>query len=129
MYYFLKDRNKTILQCFKPSSCTILIREQRNPWSLLQLQAMISRHRGAKHFRRYGLERNISLLSLTYLLFVDRKNFLNKFRFTMFDKLSLFSIPWKQSCKFIPLHLKNNKRYSNLQIKHHRYFLDGIRPR
>jgi hypothetical protein len=32
----------------------------------------MSQHRGAKQFHRYGLSENISLLSPTYLLFVDR---------------------------------------------------------
>ena len=48
----IKDRNQTVLQRSKPSSCTILIGEQPNPWNPLQLQDMISRHRGAKHFCR-----------------------------------------------------------------------------
>ena len=36
----------------KPSSRTILIGEQPNPWSLFQFQDMMSRHRGAKQLRR-----------------------------------------------------------------------------
>jgi hypothetical protein len=51
-FTFVADRNQTVLQRSKPSSCTILIGEQPNPWSHLQLQDMISRHRGAKHFHR-----------------------------------------------------------------------------
>jgi len=43
------DRNQTVLQRFKPSSCTILTDEQSDPWNPLQFQDMISRHRGAKH--------------------------------------------------------------------------------
>ena len=68
----MEDRNQTDLHRFKPNSCTVLIGEQPNPWNLLQLQDTISRHRGAKHFRRYELLRNISLLSPAYLLSVDR---------------------------------------------------------
>ena len=67
------DRNQTVSQRSKPSSRTALIGEQPNPWNPLQLQDAISRHRGAKHFRRYGLLRNISLLSLAYLLSNDRQ--------------------------------------------------------
>jgi len=33
----------------------MLLGEQPNPWDLLQPQDMISQHRGAKQFRRYGL--------------------------------------------------------------------------
>jgi hypothetical protein len=35
----------------------------------------MSRHRGAKPDRRYGLLDQISLLSLAYLLFVERRQF------------------------------------------------------
>ena len=41
----------------EPSSRTTLIGEQPNPWDLLQPQDVMSRHRGAKHPRRYGLLR------------------------------------------------------------------------
>ena len=67
------DRNQTVSQRSKPSSRTALIGEQPNPWNRFQLQDAISRHRGAKHSRRYGLLGNISLLSLAYLLFNDRQ--------------------------------------------------------
>jgi len=66
------DRDQTVSQRSKPNSCTALIGEQPNPWNLLQPQDAISRHRGAKQFRQYGLSRIISLLSPAYLLFVDR---------------------------------------------------------
>jgi len=38
--------------------------EQPNPWNVLPLQDVMSRHRGAKPSRRYGLLGKISLLSL-----------------------------------------------------------------
>ncbi|CAM9810423.1 unnamed protein product, partial [Phaeothamnion confervicola] len=56
----------------KPNSRTTLIGEQPNPWDLLQPQDVMSRHRGAKLCRRYGLLGKISLLSLEYLLSVER---------------------------------------------------------
>lgn len=62
-----KDRIRTVSQRTKPNSRTILIGEQPNPWNLLQLQDMMSRHRGAKRLRRYELLGVISLLSLAYL--------------------------------------------------------------
>ena len=49
--------------------------EQPNPWDLLQPQDAMSRHRGAKPFRRYGLLGKISLLSPGYLLSVERRRF------------------------------------------------------
>ena len=56
----------------EPSSRTTLIGEQPNPWDLLQPQDVMSRHRGAKPPRRYGLLGEISLLSPAYLLSVER---------------------------------------------------------
>ena len=49
--------------------------EQPNPWDLLQPQDVTSRHRGAKLCRRYELLGKISLLSLAYLLSVERRRF------------------------------------------------------
>ena len=66
------DRDQTVSRRFKPSSRTTLIGEQPNPWDLLQPQDVMSRHRGAKHCRRYELLEGISLLSPAYLLFVER---------------------------------------------------------
>src|ERR1700744_4493153 len=66
------DRDQTVSRRFEPSSRTTLIGEQPNPWDLLQPQDVMSRHRGAKHSRRYGLLASISLLSPACLLFVER---------------------------------------------------------
>ena len=49
--------------------------EQPNPWDRLQPQVAMSRHRGAKPPRRYGLLGEISLLSPAYLLSVERRSF------------------------------------------------------
>ena len=46
--------------------------EQTNPWDRLQPQDAMSRHRGAKPPRRYGLLGEISLLSPEYLLSDER---------------------------------------------------------
>src|SRR4030043_433256 len=67
-----KDRDQTVSRRFKPSSRTTLIGEQPNPWDLLQPQDVMSRHRGAKRCRRYGLLGIISLLSPEYLLSAER---------------------------------------------------------
>src|ERR1051325_12117349 len=66
------DRDQTVSRRFEPNSRTTLIGEQPNPWDLLQPQAVMSRHRGAKPPRRYGLLGEISLLSPAYLSFVGR---------------------------------------------------------
>jgi len=66
------DRDQTVSRRFKPSSRTALMGEQTNPWDLLQPQDAVSRHRGAKPPRRYGLLGAISLLSPAYLLSVER---------------------------------------------------------
>ncbi len=66
------DRDRTVSRRSKPSSRTALIGEQPNPWDLLQPQDAMSRHRGAKRRRRYGLLGVISLLSPEYLLSVER---------------------------------------------------------
>ncbi len=69
------DRDQTVSRRFKPSSRTALMGEQTNPWDLLQPQDAVSRHRGAKPPRRYGLLGAISLLSPAYLLSVERRPF------------------------------------------------------
>src|SRR3569833_2134288 len=66
------DRDQTVSRRSEPSSRTTLIGEQPNPWDLLQPQDVMSRHRGAKRPRRYGLLEVISLLSPAYLLSVER---------------------------------------------------------
>ena len=65
------DRNRTVSRRSKPSSRTSLNGEQPYPWDLLQPQDEMSRHRGAKHYRRYELLGSISLLSPEYLLSVE----------------------------------------------------------
>ena len=57
------DRDRTVSRRSEPSSRTTLMGEQPNPWDRLQPQDVMSRHRGAKPPRRYGLLGEISLLS------------------------------------------------------------------
>ena len=66
------DRDRTVSRRSKPSSRTSLNGEQPYPWDLLQPQDEMSRHRGAKRCRRYGLLGIISLLSPAYLLSYER---------------------------------------------------------
>ena len=62
LYFFILtvDRDRTVLQRSEPSSRTTFISEQLNPWNRFQLQDVMSRHRGAKHCRKYGLKGSIS---------------------------------------------------------------------
>ena len=57
------DKDQTVSRRSEPSSRTLLIGEQPNPWDLLQPQDRMSRHRGAKLRRLCGLLGAISLLS------------------------------------------------------------------
>ena len=57
------ERDRTVSRRSEPSSRTALMGEQPNPWDRLQPQDAMSRHRGAKPSRRYGLLGKISLLS------------------------------------------------------------------
>ena len=57
------DRDRTVSRRSEPSSRTTLMGEQPNPWDRLQPPDVMSRHRGAKPPRRYGLLGEISLLS------------------------------------------------------------------
>src|SRR4029434_10227833 len=67
-----EDRDRTVSPRSEPSARTALNGEQPYPWDLLQPQDAMSRHRGAKPRRRYGLLGVISLLSPAYLLSVER---------------------------------------------------------
>jgi hypothetical protein len=98
------DRDRTVSRRSKPSSRTTLIGEQPNPWDLLQPQDVMSRHRGAKHCRRYGLLGSISLLSPAYLLSVERWPF-HSGPPDHYDRLSsLLGPSASQSGRLMPLH-------------------------
>ena len=98
------DRDRTVSRRSKPSSRTTLIGEQPNPWDLLQPQDVMSRHRGAKQPRRYGLLGVISLLSPAYLLSVERWPFHSEPP-DHYDRLSsLLDLSVSQSGGLMPLH-------------------------
>ena len=98
------DRDRTVSRRSKPSSRTTLIGEQPNPWDLLQPQDVMSRHRGAKHPRRYELLGGISLLSPAYLLSVERWPF-HAGPPDHYDRLSsLLDLSVSQSGRLMPLH-------------------------
>ena len=103
------DRDQTVSRRFEPSSRTTLIGEQPNPWDLLQPQDVMSRHRGAKRFRRYELLGIISLLSPAYLLSVERWPF-HEGPPDHYDRLSsLLDSSVSQSGRLMPLH--SNRRF------------------
>jgi hypothetical protein len=98
------DRDRTVSRRSEPSSRTSLNGEQPYPWDLLQPQDEMSRHRGAKRFRRYGLLGIISLLSPAYLLSVERWPFHTEPP-DHYDRLStLLDSSVSQSGRLMPLH-------------------------
>ena len=104
------DRDQTVSRRFKPSSRTSLNSEQLYPWDRLQPQDEMSRHRGAKHRRRYELLGGISLLSPEYLLSVERWPFHSEPP-DHYDLLShLLEMYLSQSGTLLPLHYQHDFR-------------------
>ena len=104
------DRDQTVSRRFEPSSRTTLNGEQPYPWDLLQPQDVMSRHRGAKLCRRYGLLGKISLLSLEYLLSVERWPF-HAGPPDHYGRLSsLLDLSVSQSGELMPLHSTSDFR-------------------
>ncbi len=98
------DRDRTVSRRSEPSSRTTLNGEQPYPWDLLQPLDVMSRHRGAKRRRRYGLLGVISLLSPAYLLSVERWPFHTEPP-DHYDRLStLLDLSVSQSGRLMPLH-------------------------
>jgi hypothetical protein len=105
-----EDRDRTVSRRSEPSSRTTLNGEQPYPWDLLQPQDVMSRHRGAKHCRRYGLLGSISLLSPEYLLFVERWPF-HAGPPDHYGRLStLLDVSVSQSGGLLPLHSTGDVR-------------------
>ena len=103
------DKDRTVSRRSEPSSRTTLTGEQPDPWDLLQPQDVMSRHRGAKRRRRYGLLGVISLLSPAYLLSVERWPF-HAGPPDHYDRLSsLLDLSVSQSGGLMPLH--SNRRF------------------
>ena len=104
------DRDQTVSRRSEPSSRTTLNGEQPYPWDLLQPQDVMSRHRGAKLCRRYGLLGKISLLSLEYLLFVERWPFHAEPPDHYGRLSSLIDLSVSQSGGLMPLHSTSDFR-------------------
>src|SRR6202790_2413643 len=98
------DKDRTVSRRSEPSSRTTLTGEQPDPWDLLQPQDVMSRHRGAKRRRRYGLLGVIILLSPAYLLSVERWP-IHAGPPDHYDRLSsLLELSVSQSGGLMPLH-------------------------
>src|SRR5574343_341344 len=104
------DRDRTVPRRSQPSSRTSLNGEQPYPWDLLQPQDEMSRHRGAKHRRRYELLGGISLLSPEYLLSVERWPFHTEppDHFVLLSYLLDLSV--SQLSYLLPLHYQHDFR-------------------
>lgn len=100
------DRDRTVSRRSKPSSRTTLNGEQPYPWDLLQPQDVMSRHRGAKHRRRYELLGGISLLSPEYLLSFERCPFHTETPDHYALVSYLIDLLVSQSSALMPLHSK-----------------------
>ena len=107
---YMTDRDQTVSRRFKPSSRTSLNGEQPYPWDRLQPQDEMSRHRGAKHRRRYELLGGISLLSPEYLLSVERWPFHTEppDHFVLLSYLLDLSV--SQSSTLMPMHYQHDFR-------------------
>ena len=106
------DRDQTVSRRSEPSSRTSLNGEQPYPWDLLQPQDEMSRHRGAKRCRRYGLLGIISLLSPAYLLSVERWPFHSGPPDHYGRLSSLLDLSVSQSGRLMPLHSADDFRPS-----------------
>ena len=104
------DRDRTVSRRSEPSSRTTLNGEQPYPWDLLQPQDVMSRHRGAKLLRRYGLLGGISLLSPEYLLSVERWPFHTEppDHYVLLSHLLDLSV--SQLSTLLPLHFRHDVR-------------------
>src|ERR1700691_732351 len=104
------DRDRTVSRRSKPNSRITLFGEQRSHWDLLQPQDVMSRHRGAKRRRRYGLLGVISLLSPAYLLSVERWPFHAGPPDHYVRLSSLLDLSVSQSGRLMPLHSTSDFR-------------------
>ena len=124
----MADRDRTVSRRSKPSSRTALIGEQPNPWDLLQPQDAMSRHRGAKPPRRYGLLGEISLLSPAYLLSVGDGPSTKCHRITMTDFRLCSTCGSRSQAGLCHCTRRTVSKRSEPTIARLRYSLGGDRP-
>ena len=106
------DRDRTVSRRSEPNSRTSLNGEQPYPWDLLQPQDEMSRHRGAKQRRRCGRLGAISLLSLEYLLSVERWPFHMEPPDHFVQLSFLLDLSVLQSGELLPMHSLDDFRPS-----------------
>src|SRR4029450_5761374 len=111
------DRDQTVSRRFEPSSRTTLNGEQPYPWDRLQPQDVMSRHRGAKHRRRYELLGGISLLSPAYLLSVERWPFHTEPPDHYVLLSHLLALSGSQSSTLVPLHIQRESRPRSASLR------------
>src|SRR5690625_667659 len=104
------DRDRTVSRRSKPSSRTTLNGEQPYPWDRLQPQDVMSRHRGAKHRRRYVRLGGISLFSPESLLSVERWPFHSEPPDHYVLLSHLFDVSVSQLSTLMPLHYQHDFR-------------------
>ena len=124
----IADRDRTVSRRSEPSSRTTLIGEQPNPWDLLQPQDVMSRHRGAKHCRRYELLGSISLLSpRTFYPLSDGPSTQNH-RITMTDFRLCSTCQSHSQAGLCHCTLRTISDRSEPTFARLRYYLGGDRP-
>src|SRR5207248_4512109 len=104
------DRDRTVSRRSEPTSRTTLNGEKPYPWDLLQPQDVMSRHRGAKHRRRYELLGGIILLSPEYLLSVERWPFHTEPPDHLVLLSYLLDLSVSQSSTLMPMHYQHDFR-------------------
>ena len=124
----IADRDRTVSRRSEPSSRTTLIGEQPNPWDLLQPQDVMSRHRGAKHCRRYELLGSISLLSPAYLYPLSDGPSTQNHRITMTDFRLCSTCQSHSQASLCHCTLRTISDRSELTFARLRYYLGGDRP-
>ncbi len=124
----IADRDRTVSRRSEPSSRTTLIGEQPNPWDLLQPQDVMSRHRGAKHCRRYELLGSISLLSPAYLLSLSDGPSTQNHRITMTDFRLCSTCQSHSQAGLCHCTLRTISDRSEPTFARLRYYLGGDRP-
>ncbi len=120
--------DRTVSRRSEPSSRTALMGEQPNPWDLLQPQAAMSRHRGAKPPRRCELLGEISLLSLEYLLSVEDGPSTRCRRITKADFRPCLTCKSRSQAPFCLCTLRLISNQPEGTFARLRYLLGGDRP-
>ncbi len=124
----IADRDRTVSRRSEPSSRTTLIGEQPNPWDLLQPQDVMSRHRGAKHCRRYELLGSISCYPRRTFYPLSDAPSTQKHRITMTDFRLCSTCQSHSQAGLCHCTLRTISDRSEPTFARLRYYLGGDRP-